>query len=341
MHNRLDTMRTRVQFIVILFWLITYICNSQTNKVKIIVEEKLPFLDSIQNLAIKEKDLIELDKGCFVEYTTKGQQSLNALINDSTKFDKLQVAKLLIQILTRDSYYHLHNFAGETLSKKEMPDLVQGEIKNSSKSNYIQLRLNHSYEMVLKSGGDFYDLEFEQQKGLLKIISENGEREQTQKYFIEALYSLTAKKQNGDKIHNEIEKRIKSKVIKEYNDSLYNTFKKLKPTFEKLDTIKTWMEMDKCIADIKKLFQDSHPIMFFQILSQNPSTVLGSKELSSLKQKALMSIINNSDSSSFYSTYRLVYLNELLLNGNYTVRFLNTIMKSNEKSEFIKQLENK
>jgi hypothetical protein len=76
-------------------------------------------------------------------------------------------------------------------------------------------------------------------------------------------------------------------------------------------------------------------------LSFNPSTVLESKKLCELKQNALMKIINNADSKSFYSSYRLAYLIELLVDRNYTVRFLDNLMTYERKQEFIRGLEEK
>lgn len=300
------------------------------------IEDPLSYVDSVTNSKLTNKTLVELQNGCFVDYITKGQQELENLLSNSKKINEQQTFKLLVEILSRDNYFHLHNYAGQKLAENNQYYL---EKDSNGKSKYIKLRMNHSYEDVFKSGGEFYDLDEEKQNGLLRIIKENKETEQTQKYFIEALYSLTAKKENGERVHKEIRKNIQSEVIKNYNDSLYKTFKILKPTFEKLEKIATWMEMDKSKIDIRNLFENSHPIMFLQILSQNPSTVLNSNELSNLKHKALMQILSNTEPNSFYSSYKLIYLNELLLEDNYSVRFLNTIMTKKEKIEFIKQLE--
>ena len=79
--------------------------------------------------------------------------------------------------------------------------------------------------------------------------------------------------------------------------------------------------------------------MFLQLLSFNPSTVLESKELCELKQNALIEIIKNAETTSFYSTYRLAYLIELLIERNYIVRFLDQLMDKKGKNELINELE--
>ncbi|HTO16278.1 MAG TPA: hypothetical protein VLZ83_10920 [Edaphocola sp.] len=162
---------------------------------------------------------------------------------------------------------------------------------------------------------------------------------QKKKYWIEALYSLAVSDTNGKYINDKINGFEINDELKVYNDSLFKTFQLLKPSFERLNAIRTWKEMDKNYKAIYEMFENYHPIMFLQLLSFNPSTVLESKVLCELKQNALIEIIKNAETTSFYSTYRLAYLIELLIERNYTVRFLDQLMDKKGKNELINELE--
>lgn len=188
-------------------------------------------------------------------------------------------------------------------------------------------------------GSHFSGLDKEQIEKLSSIINLDKTQNQTKKYLIEALYSLAVSDTNGKYINDKINGFEINEELKVYNDSLFKTFQLLKPSFERLNAIRTWKEMDKNYKAIYEMFENYHPIMFLQLLSFNPSTVLESKVLCELKQNALIEIIKNAETTSFYSTYRLAYLIELLIERNYTVRFLDQLMDKKGKNELINELE--
>ena len=209
-----------------------------------------------------------------------------------------------------------------------------------NKQGYVLLRINHPLSKILYSGGDFRELAYENMYEVFQILQKDIYGQKVKKYFIEALYSLATEQSTGHIIYGRLNAMQLHDDLKKYNDSLYVIFQKLKPVFVKLEAIRTWKEMDKNYKSLEELFSNPHPIMFIQILSENPSTVLESKKLCNLKQNALIKIIKNTNLESFYSSYRFAYLNELLIDENYSVRFLDKVMNRVEKRKFILDLEN-
>ena len=253
------------------------------------------------------------------------------------------MVELCISILQNENLYHLHDRAGiELAGLTESIELDKWLSSiNENRFEYILLRTNHLPDKVLYLGRDFSELNLGNQQAFFKIIGNDRLGQKTKKYFIEALYSLTIAQKTGEAIYKTLSELNLEDNLKECNDSLYQAFQQYKPQFERLDAIHTWKEMDKNTNAIKEMFENTHPIMFLQLLSFNPSTVLESKKLSQLKQDALIEIMNNADHESFYDTYRLAYLNELLVDRNYSVRFLDKVMSNKEKQDFIKELEKK
>jgi hypothetical protein len=325
--------------IIIQIIVTSFSCSGQSN---IVSTEKVPDLNFISRNSVKElqnKESVQLIQGCLVYYTNKGEQELERILKLPTSLTKNEIRTLLLSILSNEKLYHLHSLASSQFQKHKLYEFCKKEILKSNKSNYIRFQSIHSVEKVFSSGGRFRDLSKTEQDKLLEEISNNTGDVQFQKYLLEALYSLTSKKENGRRIYKAINKIRKSGPIKLYNDSLYKTFVELKPNYVKINAIHTWMEMDKNEDKLEKLFIKSHPMMFLQILSENPSTVLDSEKLSNLKLDALKHIIDSSKPNSFYNIYRLTLLNELLIDQNYSVRFLETILTKKQKNKLIKKLE--
>ena len=307
-------------------------CQSQKNF-------NIPYLTNSELSSIFNKKEKEIYYGDIVFSTTKGEYKLNELLTDSNSIltDKNKI-EICIVILKQDNLYHLHDRAAAEISSKIDTLNFENNFYQEC-TDYIILRTNIQLNQVLYSGGNYRELDKEYIDKILKIINENEIKNQTKKYLIEALYSLVVSGTNGKYINDRINGFWVNDELKTYNDSLFKTYQSLKPSFESLDAIQTWKEMDKNYKAIYEMFENYHPIMFLQILSFNPSTVLESKELCELKQNALIETIKNAESKSFYSTYRLAYLTELLIERNYTVRFLDQLMDKSGNKELINELE--
>ena len=308
-------------------------CRSQENI-------DIPYLTNSEISSISNKKEKEIYYGSIVFTTTKGEYKLNEILTDSTSIltDKNKI-EICIAILQDDFLYHLHDKASSELS--EIVHTLNLTGINQSRINYILLRSNIQFDEILYAGGRFVEIDRMKINKLLDIIQSEEAQFSTKKYMIESLYSICASDSAGNYINEQVNRFNINKEIKSYNDSLFSIYKKIKPTFERLDGINTWREMDRHKDDIREMFENYDPIMLIQLLSFNPSTVLESKKLCELKQNAIIEIIKNVENSSFYSTYRLAYLIELLIDNNYTVRFLDQLIDKNGIKELIEKLETK
>ena len=249
---------------------------------------------------------------------------------------------MLYSIIKNVNLYHLHDLAGYTLSEMLINEDSYSFLKENTdfySFNYCLIRLNHSVDSFLLQGGNLIELDSIKQIQLINYLNDQRLSRSTKIYIMDCLYSLIFKEQSGKYVHNKIAVSKIDRELLVHNDSLFDIFTKVKPGFEMLDNIKTWMEMDKKYIEIKEMLRDSQPIMFYQILSFNPSTVLESKELCKLKEKALSGIIRNSMKGSFYKDLKYAYLKELLIENNYAVRFLNGVMNRDNIPDYILTIE--
>lgn len=298
----------------------------------------LPYLNQIESLQISNKSEREIKNGCLVTSMTEGEFVLDSILTNST-FSRSNKRKLELcaSILQVDNLYYLHNRAGfeiwNSIESHGIKDIAA--YVDVIKLDYVLLRIIISTQ----SDVPFIRLGNEQLDAIYAIIGNANIGERTQRYFIEALYSLTIQQKTGKLIHDKLNELILTEDQKRYNDNLFTAFQLYKPILEKLNKIRTWREMDKKFNEIQNMFTKTHPIMFLQLLSFNPSTVLESKKLCEAKQNALLDLLKNADNKSFYYSLRLEYLIELLFDRNYSVRFLDQLMTKSEKQSFIKNLE--
>lgn len=309
-----------------------FCCTAQEMKKKI----TFPIFDSITNVKLSDKTEIKEQFGCFIEHTTVGEKKLGEILKDSSFSSKIK-SDILESILLNNTYYHLHRLAGNIIQND---DTLKLNLRNKTSSNYLKLRTIITIEdKIFYSGGEFYELKHDKIEDILHIIRDPKTDNISKQYFIETLYSLTSKPETGRLIFDSINVLNLADSLKELNSQLFKIFEVYKPVYEHLNSIRTWKEMDKNYDQLQKLFKCNQPIMFFQILSQNPSTVLESKKLSKLKNDELLSIINNSKSNSFYNDYRIFYLVQFLIEQNYSIRFLETIMTEQERKDYLKKIE--
>src|SRR5690625_494265 len=328
-------MKKHLRYIIILIMILTTINGCQAQKSDYI---KLPHLTDKESAILNDKSDKEILYGDIVGHTTNGELELNEILTATNKITNQEKIDICIAILQNDNLYHLHDRAAIEISGK-IDSINVYRFGNQKNIDYIILRTSIQLNQVLYPGSHFSGLDKEQIEKLSSIINLDKTQNQTKKYLIEALYSLAVSDTNGKYINDKINGFEINDELKVYNDSLFKTFQLLKPSFERLNAIRTWKEMDKNYKAIYEMFENYHPIMFLQLLSFNPSTVLESKVLCELKQNALIEIIKNAETTSFYSTYRLAYLIELLIEKNYTVRFLDQLMDKKVKNELINELE--
>ncbi len=329
----------KIHFTLILIFFSYNFCTCQEIENKDSTFISLPYLSKEKRNAIENKSPeIEFHYGHIMRHTTQGEIELDRILSDSlaTSLTHNQKIDLCAKILERNYLYHLHRRSAIQLENTLPQEKLS---KYISEDNYGYAFLRTYHYNILYSVGEFRELDSTQQASIIKTLSQERLDLKTRRYLIESLYSLTYSKKSGERIHSAINESDLSKNLKTYNDSLFTVFNKLKPLFVKLDTIHTWMEMDKHKREIKHLLKNPHPIMFNQILSFNPTTVEDSKKLSALKHNALISIISEANNDSFYSTYRLEYLNELLTDGVYSIRFLEKIMTTEERQNLVHELE--
>jgi hypothetical protein len=298
--------------------------------------EIFPFLDSTANLRLNDKKEIRQNVGCFIEHSTVGETELQRILND-TSISMTDKSKLIEYVLTNKTLYHLHKLAGNTIQGN---DSLKASIESKTSNDYLKLRTILTIEDEnFTSGGDFHDLKTEKINEILTHIENPRVYDSSKKYFIEVLYTLTSKAETGKSIVEQIAKLSINDSLKLYSSQLFEIFEKYKPVYEHLNSIHTWKEMDKNKELLENLFSCNQPIMFFQILSQNPSTVLESKKLSTLKNNAILNILSNSKPKTFFNDLRIFYLVQFLLDNNYSIRFLEKIIKENERVEYVNKLE--
>lgn len=307
-------------------------CNSQESNRNI----TFPFLDSVTNVRLCDKTEVREHIGCFVEHSTVGEVELRNFLND-TAFSIEKKSELLELVLLNKTLYHLHRLAGNAIQNDNS---IKLSFRNKAISDYLKLRTIITIEdEVLYSGGEFRELKPEKIKEILAIIDNPESNDVSKKYFIEVLYSLTSKAETGNLLVSQIDELNLNDSLKQYNRQLFKIFELNKPIYERLNSIRTWKEMDRNKDLLENLFTVNQPIMFFQILSKNPSTVLESKKLSKLKNDAILSIIQNSTPTSFFNDLRIFYLFQFLIEGNYSIRFIDTIMTEKERKQYVNQLE--
>ena len=315
---------------------ILFLIFSTSNAQETIKNDVFTFLDSLSNVKLKDKTEVRENIGSFVEHSTIGEVEFQKIINDSS-ISIENKSKLLESVLLNNSFYHLHKLAGNVIQSSYSLKLNH---RNSTKSDYLKLRTIITIEdEIFHGGGNFFELKSEKIEEILQIIANPEANDISKKYFIEVLYSLTSKPETGKLIFERISKLSINDSIKQYNSQLQKYFELYKPNYEHLESIRTWKEMDRNKDQLEKLFMSNQPIMFFQILSQNPSTVLESKKLSNLKNDALLFIIKYSKPTSFFHDLRIFYLVQFLIEGNYSIRFLDTIMNEHERKQYLGKLE--
>jgi hypothetical protein len=298
--------------------------------------EIFPFLDSTANHRLTDKKAVRQNVGCFIEHSTVGETELQRILND-TSISRTDKFKLIEYVLISKNLYHLHKLAGNTVQGN---DSLKVSIQSNTSSDYLKLRTILTIEDEnFTSGGDFYDLKTEKINEILTLIENPRNYDSSKRYFIEVLYTLTSKAETGKSIVEQIAKLSINDSLKSYSNQLFELFEKYKPVYEQLNSIHTWKEMDKNKELLENLFRSNQPIMFFQILSQNPSTVLESKKLSTMKNNALLHIIGNSKPKTFFNDLRIFYLVQFLLDNNYSIRFLEKIITENEREEYVNKLE--
>lgn len=292
---------------------------------------------------ISDKKEVNVGGGCIVTSTTQGTLELEKIFNNSTYFKSLGDKKIFcIALIENKDLYHLHDLAGECLSKLlEKEDIVDFVKKNVNKTliGYCLIRINHPMSSVMFPGGDFVELSEKEQAGIFAYLKNKYLDNSSKLYLIDGIYSLVFKKETIKNIHSEISLANIDKSLLEYNNSLFNKYKDLKAKFEDLDKIRTWMEMDKNYDNIKTMLINCHPAMFLQVLSFNPSTLLESTELCKLKEEKLIEIIENADKNSYYKHMKYTYMNELLIENNYTVRFLDRVIKKKSINKYRDEVE--
>jgi len=314
------------------------------------VEESKIFSNDIA-LFLKDKDVkkisnqqeVKIGDGCILTSTTQGALELEKILNSSTYFKSINDKKIFcISLIENRNLYHLHDIAGSYLSNLlENEDKVGFILNNTNKSSvdYCLMQISHTIESVIPPGGPFFEPTLQKLTELTNRLNDNRLSINSKRYIIDGIYSLVFKQETIENIHSKISSFDIERGLLLYNDSLYNDCFNLKLQFEQLDKIETWMEMDKNYENIKTMLLNYQPVMFFQILCFNPSTVLYSKELCKLKETALMNIIKNAERYSFYKDLKYVYLNELLFYDNYVVRFLDGVMRKDAIPEYKMQIE--
>jgi hypothetical protein len=307
-------------------------CKGQENSKSVIFS----FLDSITNVRLNYKKEVRQSVGCLVDHSTVGETELQRVLND-TSISMIDKSKLIEYVLLNKTMYHLHKLAGNVIQGN---DSLKISIQNNTSSDYLKLRTVLTIEDdIFYGGGDFHELKADKIKEILTLIEDPKSNDASKRYFIEVLYSLTSKAETGKIIVEQIAKLSINDSLKLYSSQLFEIFEKCKPVYEHLNSIHTWKEMDKNKDQLENLFGSNQPIMFFQVLSQNPSSVLESKKLSTLKNNALLYIVNNAKPKTFFNDLRVFYLVQFLIDNNYSIRFLETIITVKEREEYLNKLE--
>lgn len=295
----------------------------------------------LPNLSMKDSKRLANDKdkrtqnGCIVTHTTEGAYYMDNLSKESD-MNSDQWATIYLDILTRNEFYHLHNDAGKNLADlKSLKEIIakQDSLPNNSIA-YIFSRMVYSTSRVTDSRPR--EPSMDQINQFVKLLSDKNIKNSDKIYFLSALYSCSFKTETGVLIDSLVRNLELDSNMVEHNAKLYERYKNIKPKFEHLDKIRTWKEMDKNINEIDEFLQSTDPLLFYQILGFNPSTVLDSKEFCQLKKETLLSILsqNHSGDQLFYASYVNAFRPELLNYDFYTVRFLQKIMTEKEFVNF-------
>lgn len=324
----------RTHIIILVFLLQTLQGCSQTNDTSKL-SRPLP------NLSMKESKRLVNDQdkmilyGDIASHTTEGAYYMERLSEESDLTSD-QWATIYLDILARNEFYHLHNDAGKKLADlKSFKEIITKQDSLPENSiPYILSRMIYSTSRVTDSRPR--ELSIDQINQFVKLLGDKNIRNPDKKYFLYALYSCSFKTETGVIIDSLVRNLDLDSDMVQYNSNLYQRFKNLKPQFEELDRIRTWKEMDKNKNEIGKFLQSTDPLLFYQILGFNPSTVLDSKEFCQLKKETLLTILSQSYKGDqlFYTSYVNAFRPELLNYDFYTIRFLQEIMDEKEFVNF-------
>lgn len=260
-------------------------------------------------------------------YTTPGERAFSKIMDGEkyVKSDQDRIS-LCLKLLKDLKFYHLHDLAGFHIAKlvdsrlgfKDFFDTYLSTLSDYE-IGYILVRMNQNCEDDFTEG---FTLNKEQEDQAIEYIKNERCSNSIKTYLLDYLYSVNSASDRGDLLFNKVKNLKLDLPILKYNDLLYQDYIKTKPLFERLDSIHTWMEMDKNISNIEVLLNYDSPLMFFQILSFNPSTVLESKTLCRRKIKTIKKLVFDAEPESFFSTYKLILRNELDLKDSYDIRFI-------------------
>lgn len=295
----------------------------------------------LPNLSMKDSKKLVNDQDKMILYddiashTTEGAYYMERLSEESD-MDSDQWVNIYLDILARKEFYHLHNVAGKKLADlKSFKEIIaeQDSLPENSIS-YILSRMVYSTSRVTDSRPR--ELSMDQINKFVTLLGDKNIRNPDKIYFLNALYSSSFKTETGVLIDSLLRNLELDSDLIQHNSNLYQRYRNLKPQFEDLDRIRTWKEMDKNKKEIRKFLQSTDPLMFYQILGFNPSTVLDSKELCQLKKESLLTILLQSYERNqlFYASYVNAFRPKLLNYDFYTVRFLQKIMDENEFVNF-------
>lgn len=295
---------------------------------------------SIPSLSMKDSKHLANDQdrlilyGHIATHTTEGAYYMERLWELSDKNSE-QWANIYLDILARNEFYHLHNDAGKNLASLISFEEIIAKQDSLPENSipYILSRMVYSTSQVI--GSRPLELSLGQINRFVTLLSDENISSSDKVYFLNALYSCCFKTETGVLIDSLVRTSELDSNIVEHNAKLYGRYKNIKPKFDRLNEILTWKEMDKNLNEIEEFLQLTDPLLFYQILGFNPSTVLESKEFCQLKKETLLSILSQSYAGNqlFYASYINAFRPELLGYDFYTVRFLQKIMT---KKEFLK-----
>lgn len=295
----------------------------------------------LPHLSLKETKRLANDQDLMILYgdiashTTEGADYLEKLVKDSS-YSSNQWVDIYLSILTRNEFYHLHNDAGRNLAYlKSLKEIISRQ--DSLPLNtiaYILSRMVYSTSQVTDSRPQ--ELSIDQINSFMALLNEKRIDNSVKVYFLQALYSCSFKSETGLLIDSLVRNTDIDSSVLEHNTNLFERYKNLKPQFEQLDRIHTWKEMDQNVKEIDKFLRSSDPLLFYQILGFNPSTVLDSKEFCKLKKETLLKILTKDYNGEqlFYASYINAFKPELLNYDFYTIRFLQEIMTREEFENF-------
>lgn len=276
-------------------------------------------------------------------YTTPGERAFNKII-ESDKYLKTPLEKIRfsLNILSSEKLYHLHDLAGvylaEIVDKQiSFDDFYNSYLKEKPfyESGYVLTRMNQKCQ---DDFSDNFTLNEEQENQILGYMQNDIIPITIKKYLLEYIYSINYKLQRGESLNAKIRSLNLDANIQEFNSALFRDYVLYKPVYEKLDSIHTWMEMDKNISSIKTFLNNKSLILFYQLLYFNPSTVLESKKLCRQKLKSIKSMVYSANRESYYYSYRLTFKNELDVKDNYDIRFIKNIYSRKKFNALLKRI---